>query len=104
MKDYTIEYDTSNSGGSYWLSDADWQALAAAGWRVIWLRDATGRGPRACLENPLAITAFLTVAAPDEWKAREIARDRWEDIVGQDPNSDGCECCGRPHDFFAIDV
>ena len=31
-----VEYITNNSGGSWWLSDDDWKALEAAGWKVEW--------------------------------------------------------------------
>lgn len=31
-----VEYDSNNSGGSWWLSDDDWRALEAAGWKVAW--------------------------------------------------------------------
>lgn len=31
-----VRYSSNNSGGGWWLKDEDWQALAAAGWDVIW--------------------------------------------------------------------
>jgi hypothetical protein len=31
-----VEYNPNNSGGSWWLKDKDWDALAAAGWKVAW--------------------------------------------------------------------
>lgn len=32
-----IEYDSNNSGGSFWLKDEDWKALEDAGWHVNWV-------------------------------------------------------------------
>ncbi len=31
-----VEYSSNNSGGSWWLTDADWKALEDAGWTVVW--------------------------------------------------------------------
>lgn len=31
-----VEYDSNNSGGSWWLKEADWVALEKAGWCVEW--------------------------------------------------------------------
>ena len=33
-----VEYDSNNSGGSWWLSDEDWKKLEEAGWVVDWAR------------------------------------------------------------------
>ena len=34
-----IIYQSNNSGGYWWLTDQDWLALEAAGWKVKWYRD-----------------------------------------------------------------
>lgn len=34
---FVVEYDSNNSGGSWWLKDEDWAALEKAGWYVQWL-------------------------------------------------------------------
>jgi hypothetical protein len=31
-----VKYSSNNSGGSWWLKDADWLALERAGWHVEW--------------------------------------------------------------------
>lgn len=31
-----VEYESNNSGGSWWLGDSHWKALEAAGWKVLW--------------------------------------------------------------------
>lgn len=31
-----VQYSSNNSGGDWWLSDADWIGLADAGWEVVW--------------------------------------------------------------------
>lgn len=43
-----VEYSSNNSGGHWWLEDADWKNLEAAGWKVEWahlenLYDAKGK-------------------------------------------------------------
>lgn len=43
-----VEYDSNNSGGSWWLKDSHWRALEAAGWKVQWAhleKKFTRRGP-----------------------------------------------------------
>lgn len=35
-RSYTVEYDSNNSGGRWWLDDEDWRALEDAGWFVNW--------------------------------------------------------------------
>lgn len=33
-----VEYNSNNSGGSWWLRDEDWKHLEEAGWEVQWGR------------------------------------------------------------------
>lgn len=32
-----LDYEANNSGGRWWLKDADWKALEDAGWTVHWI-------------------------------------------------------------------
>lgn len=80
-----VTYSSNNSGGNWWLSDDDWRALEAAGWSVKW-RPERWFG---------ALATEATREAASVWAAQE----EWRDIVGQDPDDEGCRCCGAPHWF-----
>jgi hypothetical protein len=107
---WEVEYSHNNSGGSWWLKDADWKALETAGWKVDWYAaqdqseswsrvDADGRRLGA-----LASRASLIVHAQTEYQAMTLGLDSWRDAVGQDPDERGCDCCGQPHYFYASKV
>ena len=71
-----VEYITNNSGGSWWLSEA-------AGWKVEWrhfLGSSAQRATRQGLKKKEAIA-------------------EWERVTGQNPEDEGCACCGQPHNF-----
>ena len=104
----TVRYKSNNSGGSWRLTDDDWKALEAAGWVVEWVAnddadpdrgfsraDANGRWLGA-----LATSAHLVVSDPID-EAAAIAE--WARITGQDPDAEGCPCCGQPH-YFSVEV
>lgn len=82
----TIEYRSNNSGGDWWLTLKDWQALEAAGWRVEW-------------EQLLGSPARY---ASKEFNAIEDAMGEFERLTGQRASERGCECCGRPHYFRVV--
>jgi hypothetical protein len=81
-----ITYESNNSGGVWWLKDEDWNALHDAGWEVEWEK-------RRWL-GAVAKTASKEFASIDD------AIKEFESITGQDANSKGCDCCGRPHEFY----
>jgi hypothetical protein len=117
-----LTYRPNNSGGSWWLSTADYEALEAAGWGVTWayterrewfhkpgeFYDATnirrydesddvtfsnGRTPGL---------SWLGAEAGQAAKRFDSVRDgiaEWERITGQDAGAIGCTCCGPPHAF-----
>lgn len=78
-----VEYWHNNSGGSDWLTDADWAALEAAGW-VPGERNYRGR-PFGATRTGLSFDAAVA---------------EWESITGQDSRVEGCPCCGQPHSFY----
>jgi hypothetical protein len=92
-----VKYSSNNSGGSWWLKDADWLALEAAGWKVEWHRDRedewfkTGRDGRWL--------GSLAGSASKDFPTPADAIREWERITGQDASDDGCNCCGAPHSF-----
>lgn len=98
----TIRYSSNNSGGDWWLSDEDWHALENAGWKVNWVKDETiyGSSTRSSGRwlGALATTATRTGLS----KERAIAE--WEGLTGARSYDEGCNCCGRPHEFTEVDA
>lgn len=117
-----ITYSANNSGGSWWLKDADWYALEEAGWVVHWPHDMDDPSHvHAERDMPLfsdhnhaydsehlltKVTSngvrFLGAIARSAAKATndpEAAIAEWERITGQDSAAEGSNCCGEPHSF-----
>lgn len=85
-----IEYSSNNSGGGWWLSTDDWRKLEQAGWDVKW-KDKPFLGA-------LATEAYL------ECDDIEAAQESFTAAIGQSVWEEGCECCGRPHNFYEVDM
>lgn len=79
-----LHYDSNNSGGSFWLSPENWQDLVAAGWEI------TGR--------------FGTepYKAEKRFETAEEGLAEWRLITDEDPDAEGCNCCGNPHSFWFV--
>lgn len=125
MTSYYVEYDSNNSGGDWWLSDDDWKALEAAGWKVAWSsleyayttdgdyeRDADstpklvpigegGSDKYSSYRDPdgryLGALA-KTAFKPGATSIRDAA-DEWVRVTGKNATEAGCPCCGNPHNF-----
>lgn len=126
-----VEYESNNSGGSWWMKDEDRLALEAAGWKVQWSRlenKYTDKGDyeRATDGTPLLVPlgqgnspfssmacqgldgeyrylgALATRAFRVGLSLREAA-DEWEKITGYSATDAGCSCCGQPHSFTEYD-
>ena len=78
-----INYNSNNSGGSFWLSDEDWENLEDAGWVIDHTGDFGG---------------IPTVASIEAETPAEAIRG-FEKITKQDVSDEGCNCCGPPHSF-----
>lgn len=92
----TLEYDSNNSGGSWWLNDDDWKNLEQAGWEVAWrkdMEDQFGMSPDGRFLGALATTASK------EFNTAGEGVEEWEKITGQSSADEGCNCCGQPHNF-----
>lgn len=89
------EYSSNNSGGSWWLTDDDWQNLEKAGWKVAWKKDE-----RWSWSTGDRWLGALATSATREGVTYTEAIDEWETITGQDADAEGCSCCGRPHEFY----
>lgn len=96
-----LEYDSNNSGGSWWLSDEDWEALEKAGWNVHWGNRVYGKEK---LLEPVPKTGdtwlgAIAMSAAKEFNSAEEGIAEFESITGQDAAAEGCNCCGPPHNF-----
>ena len=96
-----IEYDSNNSGGSWWLTDDDWYKLEAAGWEIEWVKDR----PAGLFheEGEERFLGALAVKAIRRGLSRKMAIAEWEDVLQMDAYEGGCECCGQPHNFYEYD-
>jgi len=94
-----VEYTSNNSGGKWWLTDDDWHALEAAGWKVEWAKDDTYYQSSKLLENDRWLGALATRATL-ECDSLESAVRSFEKHTGQDIQAKGCSCCGPPHSFW----
>jgi len=92
-----VSYSSNNSGGRWWLEDADWKALEAASWDVEWKKDKVG-GLGGADEDGRWLGALATEASKDFETMREGVEE-WESVVGSDASNEGCNCCGPPHYF-----
>ncbi len=97
LKLYVVKYDSNNSGGSWWLKDEDWKALEKAGWTVDWRKDDEGNPTRWL--DALATNAEVKVEVTSMSDAFRMAVTSWKEATGQNPGSQGCNCCGSPHSF-----
>ena len=124
-----VEYNSNNSGGSWWLTDKNWKDLEKAGWKVKWatlgilyqddvaLRELDGMPKLIPLED----------LPPDDWQksgmfcnngrymgalaksayraglSLRAAAEEWEKVTGQNACDAGCSCCGQPHNFTEYD-
>lgn len=82
-----IRYSSNNSGGSFWLSESDWNALRDAGWEV----DDAGRWgePTGAYRFGLSL---------------DDAIDEFDRVTSQLSSDEGCSCCGQPHYFYEDDA
>lgn len=91
-----VEYDSNNSGGSWWLKDEDWYNLEKAGWDVDWYKDRESSMGMSYGERWLD---GLAGGAKKDFPTPKDAILEFEKITGQDASDEGCSCCGPPHCF-----
>ena len=94
-----VEYSSNNSGGRWWLSDDDWEALEAGGWKVDWYKD----DPNTLMVKDGRFLGSLARGASKECSSLQEAVADWENITGQRSTDAGCPCCGQPHSFTLYD-
>jgi hypothetical protein len=99
-----LEYSSNNSGGSWWLKDADWFALEEAGWTVDWFKDQDGEGRIFKPDANGRMLGALAKSASKETDNPDEAVAEFERITGQNADDEGCNCCGEPHYFSYTDA
>lgn len=93
-----VWYHSNNSGGDWWLSDEDWHALEAAGWKVQWVRDDPGF---RVLDDEGRWLGALACDAYKDGEDLAVLISEWEKVTGKSSAEPGCSCCGPPH-FFQV--
>lgn len=99
-----VRYRSNNSGGSWWLSTSDWEALEVGGWNVHWTgadSDITyGNRPlEKVARNKDSFLGAEAQSAAGVFDSVDDAIESFESITGQNAASIGCNCCGPPHSF-----
>ena len=111
---YIVRYVSNNSGGVWWLTTQDWERLEEQGWTVHWenRRDhLNGYSHNFDLNTyptlfPRTGDTFLRAEARSAAIETDDPMDAvtgWTAATGEYPYSEGCACCGRPHDFTIYD-
>lgn len=113
-----LKYSSNNSGGSFWLSLADWQALEKGGWIVHWVHDEddpshTHEGDHS-YSFGVHMHDYSDELVPAKWNGQDwlgtpakgavlvtddpqAGVDQFEALTGQNLDDEGCNCCGPPH-------
>lgn len=96
-----ILYDSNNSGGNWWLSDEDWFNLEKAGWVVKWFNkeEEARTGWHKLDSEGRWLGALATKAYRIGLRLRDAIAE-WEKITNEYAETEGCPCCGQPHDFY----
>ena len=124
-----ITYSSNNSGGGWWLKDADWKALEKAGWYCVWgqfyfcgsdssfnkkhpegNQEKCDKG-KSCNghrrfnswedveKHKGHYLGSLTKEASKDFSSVKEALLEFQEITGQTVMNEGCNCCGAPHRF-----
>lgn len=80
-----VEYQHNNSGGFDWLTPTMWDDLVKAGWVVD---NKFGNRIYSVIRHGLSLHDAIV---------------EWQKVTGLDPAAMGCNCCGRPHNFYEYD-
>src|SRR5882672_11349500 len=95
-----VGYKSNNSGGHWWLSDADWRALEEAGWKVNWVKDSPSIKRYGGLDSDGRWIGALATSASRTGLPKKMAVAEFEMVTGQFAADKGCPCCGEPHAFY----
>jgi hypothetical protein len=100
-----VNFDENNSGG-WWLDQKQYEALFSAGWKLAegWDKQYDGYHDPA-----LPWLGSPSDTVPYGWRhnlyldpttSMEAAKASFGDATGEDPDAEGCKCCGQPFYFF----
>ena len=92
-----VKLDQNNSGGAWWLDDGQFDALLADGWVPVPSYRTTTWG-----RNTQDLAIDIPVADPQA--AVTIAKIEFGRVTGEDPDDEGCNCCGPPFSFDAVEA
>ncbi len=98
-KNGILAYDSNNSGGDWWLKDADWKKLSEAGWNVHWGERRHDDLLSPCQSNGKRWLGAIACKAAKKFDTARDGIEEWESITGQASSELGCNCCGPPHNF-----
>lgn len=90
-----LRYHHNNSGGSWWLTDKNWEDLEKAGWTVEWRKYEDDD----CFVHKGRFLGALATEASKRFENPDDGVAEWAKVVGLDPWDQGCGCCGPPHNF-----
>lgn len=82
-----VKMRENNSGGSFWLTQKNYEDLFALGWEGEGVVDNY-------VEGRVLINRVLS---------KRMALAQFEDVTGYSPDEEGCECCGQPFYFGEYD-
>lgn len=89
----TYEFSENNSGGSWWLNRAQYDALFEAGWVAPEeTEDDKGYNFLDTKDVPWSWRHNLTLQA----ESLQDAVENWETATGENFFAGGCPCCGAP--------
>lgn len=96
------EFSENNSGGSWWLSREQYDALKDAGWYLD--------EEKAELYDANKFTSLSTKDVPWSWRhafryeanSLQDAVESWESATGADFFAEGCNCCGSPFSISSV--
>lgn len=91
-------FDENNSGGSWWLSKANYEALFAAGWEYTPSEYdiENGYDKKPFCDKGDTVPYGWRHNTTGEFASMQEAVESWERATGQDFFAEGCNCCGAP--------
>jgi hypothetical protein len=92
-------FSENNSGGSWWLERADYDALRAAGWQEPVAID----GPFAAYFDEPGVPYAWRHGWTLECESIRAAVENWEKATGREFFEQGCNCCGAPYSISGSD-
>lgn len=90
-----FQFSENNSGGSWWLTSADYRALLQTG---DWGLESSTLD--AMDEGRFDLEFYLRHSLVGRFEDYFAAADSWQAGTGQSLDAEGCECCGPPFSLY----